>query len=101
MSTPVLLPAGLVRLGAERTLFPEARGLNPVGGHSGRYQCVLDRAGTAVAERQVVFSGTALVAVSLNGEGHVRMLLQECSVRLDNCLLVAAHIRLVVIKVDV
>src|SRR6476469_6267219 len=55
MPAPVLLPARFIRLGAERLFLPVADGLNPVGADSRADQCVLHRAGTIVAERQVVF----------------------------------------------
>src|SRR5256885_14846577 len=100
MSTPVLLPAGLIRLGAERLLFAVTDCLNAIGTYSRSNPRILDRAGTVIAERQIVLSCAALVAVSFDREIHARMLLQERNICLYGRLLTGAHVRLVIIAVN-
>ena len=82
MPAPVLLPARLVRLRAERLLLAEADSLDPVRRNSSCNQSILHRAGTIVTERKVVLGRPTLVAVSLNGEADIGMLLQEGNIRL-------------------
>src|SRR6266851_2560547 len=101
MTTPVLLPARFIRLGAERLLFPEADSLDAVGGDSRSYQRVLHCTGAVVAEGQVVFRRAALVAVSLNREVDAGMLLQERDIGLNGGLIGGANVGLVVIEVNV
>src|ERR1019366_4515528 len=50
---------------------------------------------------EVVFGGAALVAVPLDGDVNVGMLLQEPRIALQRCLIGCAHIVLVVIEVNV
>src|SRR5581483_12185174 len=73
---PVLLPALLVGLGAERLLFAVADGLDAVGSNAGLHQGLLHGIGSVIAQRQVVLGGTALVTVPLNRELNVGVLLQ-------------------------
>src|SRR5580704_4779261 len=101
MATAVLLPTGLVRFSAERLLFAVADGLDIAGADPSSHQRALHGAGTAVAQSQVVLGGSALVAVSLNREVDVGMLLQESDIRLHRTLLVPSKIGFVVIEVDV
>src|SRR5205814_9334485 len=58
-------------------------------------------AGTAVAQGQVVFGGSALVAVSLNRERDIGMLLQERDVTLQRRLLIGANRGGVIVKRNV
>src|SRR5229473_154728 len=53
------------------------------------------------AEGEVIFGRAALVAVSLDGDVNVGVLLQELCIALQRSLLVRAHIVLVVIEVNV
>src|SRR6516162_2629943 len=68
VSAAVLLPAGFVRLGAERLLLPIADGLDAARIHTGRDHGILDRVGATIAEGQVVLGRAAFVAMSLNRE---------------------------------
>jgi len=64
VGAPILLPARFVRLVAERLLFAVADGLDVARGNTILHQRVARSIGAAVAERQVVFRGAALVAVA-------------------------------------
>src|SRR5438094_3911079 len=98
MTAPVLLPACLVRLGAERLLFPVTNGLDSVRGDPSRNQRVLHRAGAIVAECEVVLGRSAFVAVALNGEADIGMLLQERDICLNRRLFGRANVGLVVVE---
>src|SRR6185312_2294748 len=76
----VLMPALLVRVAAERLLFAHAVGGNALRVHTLRNQSLLHSFGTAGSEGEVVFFGSALVAVSFDRERQLRMLLQELRV---------------------
>src|SRR5579864_1564970 len=98
MPAAVLLPAGLVRLGAERLFLAVADGLDPAGVHAGPNQRVLYRVRAPVSQSQVVLGGAAFVAMPLNRELDVRMLVQELRVALHRRLLVRANRVRVVVK---
>src|ERR1700690_4445230 len=101
MTPPVLLPALLVRFGAERLFLAVADGLYVVGGNPSLNQRVTNRVRTAVAQGQVVFRRSPFVAVSFHRKADVGMLLQELDVALHRGLLVRADIALVIFEVDV
>src|SRR5581483_4463995 len=71
VTAAVLLPAGFVGLGAERLFLAIADRLDAAVIHAGRHQGVLDSIGAVVAESEVVFGRTTLVAMSFNREIHV------------------------------
>ena len=73
MSAAVLLPALFVVVGAERLLFAVAHGHHAVGRDAKRYEELLRGLGTAIAERQVVFGGTTLVAMAFNRDFDLRI----------------------------
>src|SRR5207245_11535139 len=79
---PILLPALLIRLSAERLLLAVADRLNAISADAGLHQCIAHRSRTAVTQGQVIFGRAALVAVSFNGEADGRMLLKEIRVAL-------------------
>src|ERR1700686_3928772 len=101
VSAAVLLPAAFVRLGAERLLLAVADGLNTITANSSLDERVLHRVRAAGAEGKVIFGRAALVAVSLDRDVDVGVLLQELCIALQRALLVRAHIILVVIEVNV
>src|SRR5258708_7161738 len=101
MTATILLPASFVALGAERLLFSVADRLDAAGIDSGRSQRVLDGGGALVSQSEVIFGGAAFVAVSLDGEVDVGMLIKEEHVALNRTLLVAADVRLIVVKVNI
>ena len=71
MGAAVALPAGFVGFGADRPLFAIADGFEPIGRHAQLHQKVFGRSGSAVAQAEIVFGRTALVAVSFHGDGGV------------------------------
>ncbi len=101
MPTAILLPASFVAFAAERFLFPVADRLDAAGINARSSQSVLDCAGALVAQGQVVICRSTLVAMPLNREVHVRMLIEELRVGLNRGLLIGANIGLVVIEIDV
>src|ERR1700674_1486963 len=101
MPAAVLLPTGLVGFAAERLLLAVADRLDAAGADASLGQRTLHGTGSAVAQCQVVLRGSALVAVSIDREVDVGMLLEEIDIRLQRTSLVSANIGLVVIEVDV
>ena len=97
----ILLPAGLVALGAERLFLAIADDLDLAGCNAGFDQSVAGGVGTIIAKRKVVVGGTAFVAVSLDGEADRRMRLEECSISVDNGLIIRAQVVAIVVEVDV
>src|SRR6185312_6251829 len=65
MTTPVLLPALLVGLGAERFFLAVADGLDVVGAHASLNQRITHGIRAAVAQSQVVLGRSPFVAVAL------------------------------------
>src|ERR1700744_309861 len=63
-STPVLLPASLVVLRAELFLFPVADGADAIRSDAPVHQSLFRRVGTIFAQRQVVLSRSAVIAIS-------------------------------------
>ena len=92
MATPILLPASFVGFGAERLLLAVADRLDIVGADATLHQRVLHGVRAAVAQSQVVLRRPALVAVSLDREVDVGMLLEESDICLQRTLLVRANI---------
>src|SRR3954466_7004614 len=101
MCTAVLLPARFVRFIAERLFFAVADGLDAPRGNAGLRKRVAGGAGAAVAQCQVVFGRATLVAVPLDRELPVGMLLQECGARSDLLLRVSTDRVGVVIEEDI
>src|ERR1700722_1198897 len=101
MAAAILLPASFVAFCAEGLFLPVADGLDPAGADASPCQRGFHRTGTLVAQGQVVVGRSALVAMSLNRDVHILMLIEELRVRLQRTLLIAANIRLVVIEVHI
>src|SRR5580698_8193533 len=97
----VLLPARFVALGTERLFFSVADRLDAAGTDSRRNQCVLHRSGSFVAQGQVIFRGSALVAVPLHRETDGRVLVEELHIAQHRALLIAANVGLVIVEVDI
>src|SRR5258708_2071787 len=83
VAATVLLPARLVAFCAERFFFAVTDGLDTAGANGGGGQSSLHRAGTLVAQAQVVLGRSALVAVAFNRDAHVGMLIEERSIGLN------------------
>src|SRR5258708_40001341 len=67
MAATILLPAGLIALGAEGLLLAEAGGIEAVSRNAQRLEILLDGVGTAAAKTQIVFRGATFVAVAFDG----------------------------------
>src|SRR5258706_2952598 len=101
VAAAILLPAGFVALVAEGLFFAEADGADAIGGEAEGDEILLDGAGAAIAEREVVFGGTALVAMAFDGDAELRVIAQEVSGLGESCAGVGANVRLVEIKIGV
>src|SRR6266851_1752073 len=77
VAAAILLPAGFVVLVAEGLFFAEADRADAIGGDAQRNEVLLDGAGATIAEREVVFGGTTLVAVAFDGHAKLRVVAQE------------------------
>ena len=62
---------------AELLLFAEADGAKAVGRNTKRHEILLGGAGSAIAEREIVFGGAALIAMALDGGTSLRMIAEE------------------------
>ena len=71
MGTPIPLPAAFVGFRANRALLAVADRLQPIGRHSHLRQKVARGGRTTVAEAEVIFGGSALVAVSFHVDAGV------------------------------
>ena len=71
VAAAVLLPAGLVALGAEGRLLALADHLDAIGGDAQAHQVALHGVGAAFTEAQVVLRRAALVAVALDGDAQL------------------------------
>src|SRR5229473_1720798 len=101
VAAAVLLPAGLVALRAERFFLAEADGGHAVGRAAQRDEVLLHGAGAAIAERQVVFRGAALVAVAFDGHAKLRVVAQELGGLSERLASVRANVRLVEVEVGI
>src|ERR1700678_2046377 len=101
MATAILRRTGFVGFLAERLLHTVADRLDVACTDPRLHQRALDTARTTVAQSQVVLSGSAFVAVSLDNEVNIGMLRQESDIRLNRTLLIRTNIRFVVIEVNV
>src|SRR5208282_1238117 len=101
VTATVLLPATFVRLGAEWFLFAVADGLDAIAADSGLDKRILYRVGAIGAQGQVIFCRSALVAMALDGDVDIGMLLQEARIALHRALVGCAYIVLVVVEVNI
>src|SRR5258706_1535793 len=101
VAAAILLPAGFVALVAEGLFFAEADGADAIGGEAQGDEILLDGAGAAIAEREVVLGGTALVAVAFDGDAELRVIAQEVSGLGECCAGVRANVCFVEIKIGV
>src|ERR1700733_9095952 len=101
MGAPILLPAGLIVFSAERPLFPPAHRIHTVGGDAERNKVILGGLSSAFTEADVVFSGTALVALAFDGDADLRVRAQKFGGLRQIISGVRANIRLVEVEVRV
>src|SRR5882757_5548962 len=73
----VLLPAFLVAFHARWLFLAVADGADPVCADSQTDQVLLDRRGAAIAQRQVVFRGTAFIAMAFDHNFDLRIVTQK------------------------
>jgi hypothetical protein len=84
MCAAVGVPALFVALRAERLFLAIADGADAGGRNGQLYERLLGGRGAIVAECEVVLGRAAFVAVALDSEVNVRMLLEERGVRLKS-----------------
>src|SRR5512146_1639867 len=101
MRAAILLPAPFAVIRAERLFFAVADRADAIRRNARLHQCRLRCVRAIVAQRQVVFRRSTLVAVSLNRELDVRVRLQEIRVSLDRRLVARTEIVLVVVEENV
>src|SRR5208282_2579700 len=101
VAATILLPATFVRLGAEWFLLAVADGLDAIAADSGLDERILHGVRAIGAQGEVIFGGAALVAMSLDGDVDVGMLLQEACIALHRALVGGAYIVLVVVEVNI
>src|SRR5271166_2413323 len=87
VTAAVLLPATFVRFGAERLFFAVTDGFDAIAGDSSLDERILYGVGAIGAQGQVIFGRTALVAMALDGNVNVGMLLQELGITLHRSLI--------------
>ena len=87
-----MLSSRWVALCAEWLFFAEADGAEAIGGDAQGDQILLDGAGAAIAEREVVFGGAALVAVAFDGHAKLRIVAQELGGRGEGLASVRANV---------
>src|SRR5450755_3596512 len=92
-------------IGAKRTFFAVAGGLQLVNRNAKLHQGVAGCGGATVSERNVVLGGTTLVAVTFDGDDEIRVHaedgLKSGRVSLEDGLIVWSDLALVVIEVEV
>src|SRR5579863_9847231 len=101
VAAPVLLPASFVAFGAEWFLLAEADHIDAASVDGCYRQCILHRDRALIAQRHVIFSGSPLVAMSLDCEVDVGMLAEKEHVGLKSRILIGPQVGLVVIEVNV
>ena len=92
-------------LGADRIFLAEADCIQLIGGHAHRHQIVLGGFGAGIAKRDVVFGRAALVAITLDLQLVVGILLQMVASSFESAFKSADRVRaqrvLVVIEIGV
>src|SRR5216683_811112 len=101
VAAAVLLPAGFVALHAEGLFFAVADSADAVGADAQRNHVLLDGSGATVAERKVVFSGTALIAVAFDDDLDLRMIAQKIGGLAESGAGIGANVRLIQIEISV
>src|SRR5438067_1920816 len=101
MTSPVLLPAGFILVGAHRRFLALADDLNAVAADAEVDEVVADGGGAALAEGEVVLGGAARVAVPLHHHLRRRPALQPVGVLLQHRLGIVADCLRVEIEVGV
>src|SRR2546423_3462869 len=101
MASAILLPARFAMLVAERLFLAEADSAQAIGGNTERNEILFDGASATVAEREVVLGGAALVAVTLDGDTHLRVVAQEVRGLSEGFAGIGANITFVEVKISI
>ena len=101
VAAAVLLPAGFVALHAERLFFAIADGADAVGADAQRNHVLLDCRGATIAQRKVVFGGTALIAVTFDDDFDLRVIAQKIGGFAESAARVGANVRFIQIEIGV
>src|SRR3954462_1640787 len=96
----VLLPAGLVVLGANRALLAVRHEVEAICRNAVVNEVPLGACRTALAEGQVVLVGATLVSVTLDTDSHARVSLQPGEFRIECSGRIRSDRRLVEVEVD-
>jgi hypothetical protein len=80
VSPPVLLPAVLVVLGANRTILSVRDSRDPVCGNAQIRQEILGRGGSPITQAEVILLTSSLVTVALDRELDVGIRLEEIGI---------------------
>src|SRR5580693_3724492 len=97
----ILLPTFFGVLGAERTFLAPADGVHAIGADAQRNQIILRRLRAPFAQADIVFGGTALVAMAFDGHADLRIRAQEFRGFGEGVAGVGANVRFVEIKESV
>src|SRR5258706_14631226 len=95
VATTVLLPAGFVALRAEGLFLAVADGADWIGADAQRHHVLFDGGGTAIAEREIVFGGAALVAMAFDDDLHLRIAAEKVSALAPGSASIGADVRFV------
>src|ERR1700735_1207408 len=101
MRAPILLPARFIVFGAEWPLFAPAHGIHAVGRNAKRNKIILGSLGSAFAEANIIFGGTTLVAMALDGYSDLRIRPQKFSGLSQISAGVGANVGFVEVKIRV
>src|ERR1700733_14362550 len=96
--TAILLPAGLVGLGAELLFLAVAHGADAIWTDSPIDQSLLGRVGTVLAQGEVIFRRSAVIAIAPDDNFEGRMRSQEACILSQNSLSVGTDLIAVVIE---
>src|SRR6202161_2137341 len=101
VTTAILLIAVFRGLHAEGLFFAEADGVDAIGGGAQGDEVLLRGAGTTIAESKVVFGGTALVAVTFDGDALGRIAAKILSGLSEGSASVGTNVGFVEVKIGV
>src|ERR1700735_1926674 len=95
MRAPILLPAILARLGTLRPFLAITNGLQAIRRYALLDQEILGGGSAAIAQRQVIFSRSALVAMPFHHHREIRVLLedllQQCGIMRESVAPISAN----------
>ena len=101
VAAAVLLPAGFVGFSAEGFFLAPTGCENAIGRKAEADEIFLDGVGAALAEGEVVFGGTALVAVAFDGDADVGIIFQEVGGPLKSSAGIGTNFGGVIVEVGV